>query len=451
MDVTSDAAPVASGAVAAVAKDGASLADAAPVAAAPARRSAREAAAGHMPQLDGLRALAVAGVLFSHAGPAIFKDAINTGPLGVKLFFVLSGFLITGILLRARPEWQQARPGGAAAQPGVALRAFYARRFLRIFPLYYAVLFAITLLGLAEARETFWWNLFYSSNWFYAIHGEWRGAVSHFWSLAVEEQFYLIWPWLVLFTPLSRLPFLLGATVVAAPVSRLLLARASGSLITTSTPTISCLDSLGLGALLAWLWFAPDARTAEGQHRVKRFARTALIVGLASWLVMDICWRLNTGWTLRLALWDLTVSLVFAWLVNGAARGFRGPAGALLSSRALVYFGTISYGIYVYHPFVDPAVRGLGNLAHVAVPFPEEGGLLRFACVSLGAILMAAVSWQFYERPLNGLKSRFSYTSGPGASRRRDIIAGSDDPRRHATGDHAIGHRLRHYRAGADD
>ncbi len=138
-----------------------------------------------MPQLDGLRALAVAGVLFSHAGPAIFKDAINTGPLGVKLFFVLSGFLITGILLRARPEWQQARYGGAEAEPGVALRAFYARRFLRIFPLYYAVLFAITLLGLPEARETFWWNLFYSSNWYYAIYGEWRGAVSHFWSLAV--------------------------------------------------------------------------------------------------------------------------------------------------------------------------------------------------------------------------------------------------------------------------
>jgi peptidoglycan/LPS O-acetylase OafA/YrhL len=395
-----------------------------------------------MPQLDGLRAIAVAGVLFAHAGPSTFAHGINTGPLGVRLFFVLSGFLITGILLRARPD-------RASGDAGVTLRAFYARRFLRIFPLYYAVLFAVTLIGLPEARETFWWNLFYSSNYFYALHGEWRGAVSHFWSLAVEEQFYLVWPWLVLFTPLSRLPFLLGATVVAAPMSRLFLARASGSLITTSTPTIACLDSLGAGALLAWLWYASDTRSqADRDQRVKRLARIALVVGIVSYVVMDLCVRFNTGWTLRMALWDLTVSLVFAWLVNGAARGFRGPAGALLSSPVLVYLGTISYGIYVYHPFVDPAVRGLGNLFNVAVPFPEEGGALRLACVSLGAILMASISWHFYERPLNGLKSRFSYTSGTSRPR---IFATANDARRHAPSDHPIGHRLRHHGAGADD
>jgi len=396
-----------------------------------ARGSATAVASGHLTQLDGLRAIAVAGVLLSHAGPTIFAHGINTGPLGVRLFFVLSGFLITGILLRARAEWTRkpatARGGSGGGSSGVrgdvrgarggALRAFYARRFLRIFPLYYLVLFAITAFGLPEARETFWWNLLYSSNYYYALHGQWQGAVSHFWSLAVEEQFYLVWPWLVLFTPLARLPMLLGATVVAAPVSRLFLARATGSLIMTSTPTIACLDSLGAGALLAWLWYAPDNRNTDGderEQRVRRFARIALIVGIASWLAMDVCWWLNTGWTVRMALWDLTVSLVFAWLVNGAARGFRGPAGALLSSRPLVYLGTISYGIYVYHPFIDPAVRGLGNLLHVAVPFPEDGGALRFACVSLGAILMASISWRFYERPLNDLKSRFSYT-GAGA------------------------------------
>jgi peptidoglycan/LPS O-acetylase OafA/YrhL len=381
--------------------------------------------AGYMPQLDGLRALAVFAVIFSHAGPTGLAHALQTGPLGVRLFFVLSGFLITGILLRTRPESD--RSGGEARAPapahdpegtsrparrepspastGVALRAFYARRFLRIFPLYYAVLFTATALALPGTRETFTWNVLYLSNYYYALHGEWLGSVGHFWSLAVEEQFYLVWPWLILFTPIRRLPLLLGATVLLGPLSRMVLIRSTDSLIAASTPMIACLDSLGAGALLAWLWYAAPASV-----RLRWMTRGALIAGLACGAILLLFWQLNTGWTLRVGLWDLAASLVFVWLVDRAARGFTGPVGALLSSRPLVYLGAISYGLYVFHPLIEPMFTGLAARLHLPVTFPPDGGALRFTLVSGLSILIASLSWHFFERPLNALKSRFAYT-----------------------------------------
>lgn len=402
---------------------------------------AAKAADGYMVQLDGLRAIAVLAVIFSHAGPIALAHDLETGPLGVRLFFVLSGFLITGILLRARPD---ARPdaephagrgradagagvgdrGGASAAAGPdsgargqVIRAFYARRFLRIFPLYYAVLIVITALGLPEARETFWWNLLYASNYYSALHGTWPGAVSHFWSLAVEEQFYLIWPWLMLLTPIRRLPWLLGATLLMGPLSRFAIARLTDSnLIAVSTPMFACLDTLGAGALLAWLWHTPLApswlgATADARaRRVTQLTHAALAAGLLCAAGLAVCYALDSGWLLRLALWDLAVSLIFVVLVHHAARGIRGPVGTLLASRPLVYLGTISYGIYVYHPFIEPAVNGLGALLGVHVPFPADGGALRFTLVSTLTIAMAAISWHTFERPLNALKSRFSYT-----------------------------------------
>lgn len=401
---------------------------------------APKAADGYMVQLDGLRAIAVLAVIFSHAGPLALAHGLETGPLGVRLFFVLSGFLITGILLRARPDVRQiaranrdgssdapATPATADAARGArgqVIRAFYARRFLRIFPLYYAVLFAITLLGLPEARETFWWNLLYLSNYYSALHGTWPGAVSHFWSLAVEEQFYLIWPWLMLLTPLRRLPWLLGLTMLLGPVSRFAIARITDSnLIAVSTPMIACLDTLGAGAVLAWLWHAPQAAAWLGPtpdaraRRVTQLTHVALAAGLLCGAGLALCYALDAGWMLRLSLWDLAVSLIFVSIVHHAARGLRGFPGRLLSSRPLVYLGTISYGIYVYHAFVEPAVNGLSALLGVHIPFPADGGALRFTLVTVLTVAMAALSWHAFERPLNALKSRFAYTGPSGRPR----------------------------------
>src|SRR5687768_1429660 len=152
-------------------------------------------------QLDALRALAVSMVIFSH-WPGYHHDMWSddlfwfNGEIGVKLFFVISGFLITGILLDERIKADQNDLGKASL-----LKTFYIRRFLRIFPLYYATLFVAFVLGHPDVVASWKWQVTYLSNFFYAMRGEYLGEVSHFWSLAVEEQFYFVWPLIILFVP----------------------------------------------------------------------------------------------------------------------------------------------------------------------------------------------------------------------------------------------------------
>jgi len=140
----------------------------------------------YLPQLDAIRAIAVLFVMVFHFIPGVDRYA-PLRSIGVRLFFVLSGFLITGILTASRD-----RP------TGLALRTFYARRFLRIVRLCYFALFVAFVFNISVVRSTLGWHLAYLTNVLIYARGAWRGAVSHFWSLAVEEQFYLVWPWLML-------------------------------------------------------------------------------------------------------------------------------------------------------------------------------------------------------------------------------------------------------------
>ncbi len=135
----------------------------------------------YVPELDALRALAVVGVIYTHYLPESVPLVGVPGFIGVRLFFVMSGFLITRILLAV-----------PIATPGVVARAFYARRFLRIFPLYYAAC-ALMCLSSKAIRVYVLWLFTYSQNIKFAVDGRYP-VVAHLWSLAVEEQFYVIWP-----------------------------------------------------------------------------------------------------------------------------------------------------------------------------------------------------------------------------------------------------------------
>ena len=333
---------------------------------------------GYLPQVDGLRTLAVAGVIVAHYG---IGGSLPWGHLGVRLFFVISGYLITGILVGSREEVA----AGRQTVPG-ALGVFYARRFLRIFPLYYAVLAGSLLLHRLPARIAPWFFL-YGSNILFARDGAW-GPLAHFWSLAVEEQFYLAWPLLVLLIPRRALGWCLGAMVAGSVVWRLAVQLAGANGMWSDILLPACLDSLALGALLA------HAESSAPLERVRRWSRITFLAGAG----VTVAAFLDAA---RLALFDLGTSLLFMCLVFRARLGLRDPLGRFVESRPVVYVGKISYGVYVFHAF------GWNLAGRLATGAPRV--ILGIACT----LAMAALSWRFYEGPLNRLKRHFAYRRSP--------------------------------------
>jgi peptidoglycan/LPS O-acetylase OafA/YrhL len=359
----------------------------------------------HMPQLDGLRAFAAAMVVCYHFYRPI-RSYVHLGGIGVRVFFVLSGFLITGILLRSRLEMD-----GLGGHRGHALRQFYIRRVLRIFPLYYFAL-AIAWLGkVADVRPAIGWHATYLSNVYFflensATPGHWGGQVSHLWSLAVEEQFYLLWPWVVLFASRRWLPGIALALAAAGPVFRI----AVGSLTDNDiTPVLlpGCIDSLAVGAYLA-MSVLPEFK---GHPLVRPVGPAVLWTGLGLFGAYLAAEHAGGYWGFRLVSFDLAIAVLGLWLVARASRGMGGLAGAVLEWRPIRYLGTISYGIYVYHllmPALLPKVARRFGRPDLFAPLGDQTVpyLLFYACVT-GVV--AALSWHLFEAPINRLKDRFEY------------------------------------------
>jgi len=353
----------------------------------------------YLPQVDGLRTLAVGGVLLSHYGAGG-----NWGHLGVRLFFVISGYLITGILLGLREEVAIGRRTFWSA-----LCVFYIRRFLRIFPLYYAVL-CVSLLRPLPLRLAPWYFL-YGSNILFARNGSW-GPLAHFWSLAVEEQFYVAWPLLTLLIPRRALGYCLGVMVAGASAWRFVAVLSGLNAMYPDILLPACLDSLALGALLAHMEEATSKPQVVRRTLWIALAAGATLIGAAS--LLPHCAAC------RIAIFDLGYSLAFVWLIFRARLGSLDLAGRLLQSVAIVYVGRISYGVYVFHGF------GWNLASHLA------SGLKGVALIGVRALLaviitiaLASLSWRFYEGPLNGLKRHFAYRTRSEGSVTREALIGT--------------------------
>lgn len=358
-----------------------------------------------MPQLDAVRTFAVAAVLLQHFMgsdrlPALLAS-LPWGHLGVALFFVLSGFLITGILIRSR-DLVAAQKQSA----GFAARQFYIRRFLRIFPLYYFVIALGLVLAIPPVREIWHWLISYTMNVYVSLRGDENYLFSNFWSLAVEEQFYVVWPWVVLFAPRK---WLLPATLVmiaSGPAWRMYAFTHGLNFVALYKMTPACLDSLGMGALLA------QARhSLLTKETIRKYVnRLILPVGL----VLSVClWALvyfEINWSANIVLFDLSVAMIFCWFINSASMGFGGVAGSLMASRPLVYCGKISYGIYVYHQFTPPILGFLS--AKAGFSYQPHGWLSLVLGVSL-TLVFSSLSWYLLEQPVSNLKRHFSYRAIP--------------------------------------
>ncbi len=335
----------------------------------------------YRPQLDGVRAIAILVVLFAHFAPPEWtrNPYASIGYLGVELFFVLSGFLITGILLHDR----DAVASGERSRSG-AMKTFYLRRAVRIFPTYYLVLGYALIAGLGVTKSSFGWFAAYLTNFYIVRHGP-PGSSTHLWSLAVEEQFYLLWPFLVLFLRSRTLHVALAIVGIGGVLFRFL-----ANFTYSEYLLFACLDYLAAGAALAILF--------------RRFP-TAL-PGVLRWCLVTAAVSAIAGATIFVTEtnnWVQTaVAAASVWLIGRAAMGFPGAAGAVLQSGPMVYVGRISYGLYLYHLFIP---EGLAKLAaHFGFSLSELPMWRVFATVL--AFALAAASWHFIELPLQRWRRR---------------------------------------------
>lgn len=342
----------------------------------------------HRPQIDALRAFAVFGVLYHH-----FWSDSAAGHLGVRLFFVISGFLITGILV--------SNHGDSCRTPILArLKAFYARRFLRILPAYYLAIFVALILGLGDVRGTFLWHALFLSNFLFAREGEWGWPTAHLWSLSVEEQFYVIWPVIVWFLPRRTLPVFFIATIIGSVIFRAfyfnsLNSTPDGPALWVATP--AAFDALGVGALLS-LWFRSRQKGLLAERPVALLLIPCVLLGY--W---TLSWDPHAFYVWGELLWLLPGAL----LVLGTAIGFKGPLGRFLEFAPFLFIGRISYGIYLYHLFVWNVALGFGVRSGLSVYFAK--GPSAFLIVSSLTVAVSAFSWWFFEKPINRWKARFPY------------------------------------------
>jgi peptidoglycan/LPS O-acetylase OafA/YrhL len=364
----------------------------------------------HKPELDGIRGIALLAVMLSHGGgryilqttvvAKLFTYAMVPGWSGVELFFVLSGFLITGILLKSKSAKNY-------------FSSFYARRFLRIFPIYY---FAVTV-GMLAAHHNFWWNsmmppermriayYFYAQNWpIFWNHGAYMtvSVFGHFWSLAVEEQFYLVWPLVIWLLPEGWVLCLCTTGLAIALPLRFYMVHRYAESLGAMVLTTSRMDGLLVGVILAillrrgqiplrWIYLSLGVGVAIIGY-IAIFHHRELIATYFYMPTLGI-----TGFSLLCGgFLALSQQHRIAWLRR------------ILDARWLGTVGKYSYGMYIYHvPLYLVMEHTLETRFGVVFPLPLRWALLYIAFLIAVTFLIAKISYDLVESKILALKIYF--------------------------------------------
>jgi peptidoglycan/LPS O-acetylase OafA/YrhL len=354
----------------------------------------------YQPELDGLRFYAFLGVFICHTLPFdgafyrrlhlpipwLWGAIAKSGAAGVDLFFALSAFLITSILLREQEE-----------SGGISLRRFYLRRILRIWPLYFLLIAVGVVLAHTMAKQSLPWYyvagyLLFVGNWVHAVFGRPESICSPLWTVSIEEQFYLIWP--LLMKMLRRRGMIVAAivTFLLATVCRVgfMLAGSSGGFIYYGS--VSRCDSLALGILLALF--------ADRLPRLTRSVRWLLLAGgLLGWVASSAWLNEQPGPVdIRMVLGRLIVSLAAGAILYACLHSH----SKLVRGEWVVRLGKISYGLYMLHL--------TGILIMLSLFHPVWGWQL-LATKALGfvmTVILALASYRWVESPFLHLKDKFA-------------------------------------------
>jgi peptidoglycan/LPS O-acetylase OafA/YrhL len=337
--------------------------------------------------LDGLRAAAVFLVIISHwLSDYTIINNFPFGEIGVDIFFVLSGFLISSILLQSRQNYYQNNLTSRLK----LIKLFIIRRTLRIFPIYYLTIISLYFVANktgTNIKHDFVYYLTYTSNINFYLKNSWDGIISPLWSLAVEEQFYLIWPWIILYTSKKYLlPVIIGTIVIG--ISSNFVFNDFGFIL---TPT--CFDAFGIGALIAYERVYKKDILGKYLLPFFLFSLTMIVITYFTYHARVIPLRTVVACTTGCL-------IIFLLKRKSLVQDF-------LSTSVLVFIGKISYGIYLYHMIIswlwENVLRKLGLHFNKGMLVIQEFIIL---------ILVAWLSWNLVEKRINNLKKRFSYNLG---------------------------------------
>lgn len=346
----------------------------------------------HYDELDGVRAIAVIMVMLYH----FFQDITTTneiliivkklslfGKTGVSLFFVLSGFLITRILINTKEKSSY-------------FRSFYARRVLRIFPLYYIFLIIYYFIfplfvgkSFAGFSEQIWYWIFMQN---FALTFDWKSfGPTHYWSLAVEEHFYLFWPLIIYYSTLKRIKWAILILFIISFLTRIILIRNN---FEESQFTFSRFDELAIGSLLAVL-------ELENKLVTRHLKKITLVFLIFLAPLAYISFK-NGSYSL----FDSSIRHLILGIFYGSFIAIVITAGAsslikkLLNRNYLRFIGKISYGLYVYHPLCFVIINNYIGSTSIVINFTLSFGF---------AFIISVLSYNLIEKKFLKLKNKFSY------------------------------------------
>jgi len=351
----------------------------------------------YIKQLDAIRAFAIFTVIAAHWFPqgSILKE-IGEMFDAPSIFFILSGFLITKILLADRTKAER-----LGYSRRIIFKNFFIKRILRIFPAYFLLIFLVYVIDTSKSID-YRYYLTFTSNFHIYEQQSW-GPLTHLWSLAVEEQFYLGWPWIILLMKRKYLPYAIIFFILIGIISQRVLPENDFSQILTFT----CFDTLGLGALLAWI-------VDKNPKSLPKVCSILSVSSILSFILILINFSVGKYYFLSNR---TLMAIIMMWMLAYFLRQNRNATGGSLvfTNERLITIGKVSYGIYLYHNVLPYYTWNVFFRVNKYLPIPSGliyNPYLLFIENLIVLVCITWLSWKFVEMPIQRLKK---YFKNPGA------------------------------------